>query len=141
MGVRTPLVLLGLDAAGALEVPQGADYDRAGWYKHSPTPGSIGPAVIAGHVDSARRGPSVFFRLAALRKGDTVRVTRSDGTVAVFAVNAVRRFPKAQFPTRLVYGNTTEAALRLITCGGSFDSARGSYRDNIIVSATMVSTA
>lgn len=138
--VRTSLVQLGLTSTGTLQVPSGADYDRAGWYKYSPTPGSIGPAVIAGHVDSARRGPSVFFGLAGLRNGDVVRVARSDGTVALFAVDTVRRYAKAQFPTQLVYGNTSNAVLRLITCGGTFDRQRGSYRDNIIVTATLVAT-
>lgn len=138
--VQSSLVQLGLTSAGTLQVPSGADYDRAGWYKHSPTPGSVGPAVIAGHVDSAGRGPSVFFGLAGLRSGDVVRVARSDGTVAVFAVDAVRRYAKAQFPTQLVYGNTTNAVLRLITCGGTFDRKLGSYRDNIVVSATLVAT-
>jgi hypothetical protein len=37
----------------------------------------------------------------------------------------------------LVYGNTDHAALRLITCGGPFDSA-GHYRDNVVVLASLV---
>jgi hypothetical protein len=28
--------------------------------------------------------------------------------------------------------------VRLITCGGSFDHATGSYRDNVVVTATLV---
>ena len=52
---------------------------------------------------------------------------------------AVRRFRKSQFPTRLVYGNTDHAALRLITCGGPFDSA-GHYRDNVVVLASLVAS-
>jgi hypothetical protein len=40
-------------------------------------------------------------------------------------------------PTKLVYGNTDHAALRLITCGGPFDSA-GHYRDNVVVLASLV---
>ena len=140
--VRTPLLQLGQRADGTLAVPvPGPHYDQAGWYRYSPTPGSLGPAVIAGHIDSRRGGPSVFFRLGELRRGDTVRVTRADGTVAVFAVEQVRRFHKSAFPTQLVYGNTDQAALRLITCGGPFDTTSGHYLDNIVVTATLTPPA
>jgi hypothetical protein len=38
-------------------------------------------------------------------------------------------------PTERVYGPTPDRALRLITCGGPFDYARRSYRDNVVVYA------
>ena len=139
IGVHSSLLQLGLTAQGALQVPPvGPHYDQAGWYRNSPAPGSVGPAVIVGHVDSARSGPSVFFRLASLRPHDTVLVDRADGTVAVFAVDAVRRYHKTAFPSQVVYGDTRGAALRLITCGGSFDRQDGHYRDNVVVFASLV---
>lgn len=137
--VRSPLLQLGQSADGALEVPKpGPHYDDAGWYRWSPTPGSLGPAVLVGHVDSATGGPSVFFRLTSLRRADTVRVTRADGSVVVFGVDEVRRYHKAEFPSQLVYGNTDRPVLRLITCGGPFDRASGHYQDNIVVLASLV---
>ncbi|MDT7537620.1 MAG: hypothetical protein QOI82_1205 [Actinomycetota bacterium] len=140
--VTSRLLQLGQSPDGTLAVPPpGPLYDRAGWYRYSPTPGAIGPAVIVGHIDSKRGGPSVFFRLGELRPHDTIRVGRADGTVAVFAVEQVRRFRKTDFPTALVYGNTTNAALRLITCGGPFDSSSGHYLDNIVVTASLAGTA
>jgi sortase (surface protein transpeptidase) len=140
--VRTSLLQLGQTAEGTLAVPApGPHYDQAGWYRYSPTPGARGPAVIVGHIDSKRGGPSVFFRLGQLRPRDTIEVTRADGTVAVFAVDDVRRFRKTDFPTALVYGNTTHAALRLITCGGPFDDSSGHYLDNVVVTASLVRTA
>ena len=36
------------------------------------------------------------------------------------------------------YGATTAPVLRLITCAGGFGRASGSYRDNLVVSATRV---
>ncbi len=80
----------------------------------------------------------MFFKLGDLRTGDRVRVTRRDGSVAVFEVTGVRRYPKDHFPTKLVYGNTNNAALRLITCGGSFNFSTGHYVDNIIAFASLV---
>jgi hypothetical protein len=44
---------------------------------------------------------------------------------------------KAAFPTELVYSPKPVAMLRLITCGGSFDHRARSYRDNVIVTATI----
>jgi hypothetical protein len=139
IGVRSELLSLGQAADGSLAVPSpGPKYDRAGWYRYSPRPGAIGPAVIVGHIDSRSGGPSVFFRLGELRPRDTIEVGRADGTTAVFVVAAVRRFHKADFPTQLVYGNTEHAELRLITCGGPFDRSTGHYVDNVVVTASLV---
>ena len=98
----------------------------------------IATAIIDGPIDSYEDGPSVFYRLGALQPGDEVMVTRSDGLVAVFRVDAVRVYPKDEFPITLVYGPTPHATLRLITCGGVFDRNSGSYEDNIVVFATMI---
>ncbi len=139
IGVHSEMQQVGLTAEHTLEVPApGPYYDQAAWYKHSATPGAVGPAIIVGHVDSAANGPSVFFDLGNLRPGDEVLVTRRDGTVAVFTVEAVRQYSKDDFPTELVYGETDHAALRLITCGGAFDRAQRSYRDNVVVFASLV---
>src|SRR5580700_2562270 len=116
IGVQTRLIHLGLTAAGALQVPPTTAV--AGWYTGSPRPGAIGPAVIAGHIDS-HVGPGVFFHLSQLRSGDQVFVRRADGTLAVFRVTAVRSYAKDRFPTLPVYGPTPDAELRLITCGGT----------------------
>jgi LPXTG-site transpeptidase (sortase) family protein len=136
IGVQTSLVRLGLTAAGALQVPPSSAV--AGWYTGSPRPGAVGSAVIAGHIDS-KAGPGVFYRLSALRPGDRVYVRRADGTLAEFRVTAVHQYAKDAFPTEAVYGATPDAELRLITCGGTFDYATGSYLSNTVVYAVLVS--
>ena len=138
IGVHSEMQQVGLTAEHTLEVPApGPYYDHAAWYRHSATPGAVGPSVIVGHVDSASGGPSVFFYLGDLRPGDEVLITRRDGTVAIFEVDAVGQYSKDDFPTELVYGDTDHAALRLITCGGAFDRAERSYVDNIVVFASL----
>lgn len=137
IGVHSSLLSLGLNTDGTIQVPSGTSYNRAGWYRYSPTPGSIGPAVILGHV-SGGGSTSVFFRLGELRSGNRVVVSRRDGSVAVFEISRVRHYPKNRFPTELVYGNTDHAALRLITCGGSFSFSTGHYVDNVIAFASLV---
>lgn len=140
IGVTSDLMRLGLAGDGTVEVPPLVPDDQAGWYRDGPAPGAVGPAVLLGHVDSAEHGPGVFFELGSLEPGDEVLVTRADGTVAVFAVDRVERHPKDDFPTIAVYGNTDGPQLRLITCGGAFDAAAGSYEDNVIAFATLVGT-
>jgi sortase (surface protein transpeptidase) len=135
IGVDSPLVRLGVDATGALAPP--AEYDRAGWFPGAPAPGDVGPAVVAGHVDS-REGPAVFWRLRELAAGDEVLVARDDGTAARFVVTGVARYAKDDFPTAAVYGPTPRAELRLVTCGGEFDRSARSYEDNVVVTAVLV---
>lgn len=134
IGVRTTLVRLGLTATGTLQVP--GSISVAGWYSGSPRPGAIGSAVIAGHIDSVS-GPGVFFRLREMRPGQLIYVERRHGPMAVFKVTSVRRFLKTKFPTAAVYGPVPNAQLRLITCGGTFDSATGHYLSNVIVFAVL----
>ena len=131
-GGRHALVRLGRAADGSIEVP--AQFDVAGWFDEGPRPGQPGPAVVLGHVDS-RTGPAVFSRVAALPRDAQVLVDRADGSTVGFRVSGTQRVPKLEFPTDLVYGPTLEPSLRLVTCGGSFDRVRGTYRDNVIVYA------
>lgn len=136
IGVASSVTRLGLDDAGAMEVP--ANPAVAGWYTGGPSPGALGPAVIAGHV-TWNGSPSVFYRLRQLRSGDSIAVQRADGTVATFAVGRVARFPKAEFPTDAVFGPADRAELRLVTCGGLYDEASHRYLDNVVVFARLVS--
>ena len=55
-----------------------------------------------------------------------------------FTVTRVARYAKGAFPTAEVYGPTPDAELRLITCGGAFDRAARSYRDNLVVYAALL---
>ncbi|MGW5191351.1 class F sortase [Kribbella sp. NPDC004138] len=132
--VNSPLEQLELDANGAMQVPK--DPAKAGWFTPSPAPGVIGRSVIAGHVTWNHR-PAVFFRLAELRAGDRIDVRRQDGRTAVFTVESVGQFAKDKFPTGQVYGGSDHAALRLITCGGTYDEAAHRYLDNVVVSARL----
>jgi hypothetical protein len=136
IGVSSALIPLGLNADGTIEVPPLGRSAPAGWYRYLATPGEIGPAVLLGHVDSARDGPAVFFRLTDLRAGDPIAVRRADGRTAVFSVTRVEEYPKSGFPTESVYGALDHPELRLVTCGGAFDKLRRQYHGNVVAYAT-----
>ena len=135
IGVQSRLVKLGLRANGEMQTPAPP---VAGWFTRGATPGALGPAVIAGHV--TWNGPAVFYRLGSMRRGDEVTVTREDGKVAIFTVSRVAHYSKSRFPSRAVYGPIDHAGLRLITCAGTYDSAkpRHKYSDNVVVFARLV---
>jgi LPXTG-site transpeptidase (sortase) family protein len=137
IGVHSPVSTLGLKSDGTIEEPPLSKPNLTGWYRLGPTPGEKGPAVIAGHVD-ANGGPAVFYRLKHLSKGDTVTVTRKDGSVVTFTLDAIQQVPKDAFPTKKVYGDIGFPGLRLITCGGSFDKRTGHYIDNVIAYGHLV---
>ena len=135
IGVKTNLITLGLasrrrDAGAVLDGGRGLVHRQ-------PAAGSIGSAIIVGHVDSVTsRG--VFYGLSQLKAGNDVFVKRADGTTAEFRVTEVQQYLKDKFPTQAVYGPTPDAELRLITCGGAFDPATHHYLSNIVVYATEV---
>ncbi|MFD3314616.1 class F sortase [Streptomyces sp. NPDC058694] len=138
LGVSSALETLGQNADGAMTTPKNPDL--AGWYEPGPTPGSQGPAVIAGHV-TWNGADAVFKGLDTLKAGDAVEVTREDGKTATFTVERVEEYPKKEFPTLEIYKNLDHAGLRLVTCGGKFDADRHYYPNNIVVFASMTGVA
>lgn len=134
IGVDSTLETLAVDGSGRLQAP--IDFDLAGWYADGVVPGQVGPAIIAGHVDSPT-APAVFAEIGSLAPGDEIIVTLADGAEQVFQVTTSVQSAKAEFPTAAVYSNVPAPELRLITCGGIFDSSTGHYLDNLIVFATL----
>src|SRR5262249_60782930 len=62
IGVHAGVVPLGLNPDRTVAVPP-LDRDApVGWYRYLASPGEAGPAVLLGHVDSARDGPAAFYR-------------------------------------------------------------------------------
>ena len=125
---------LGLQADQTVSVPN--SYTKVGWYEGGATPGENGPAVILGHVDS-KEGPAVFYSLGQLKVNDEIEITRSDGTVVVFVVEKLQRYPQSDFPTLAVYGSTDNSTLRLVTCSGTFDKREQRYSHNLVVYAKL----
>lgn len=125
---------LGLNADQTVSVPD--SYTEVGWYKNGSTPGEIGPAVILGHVDSVT-GPAVFYSLGQLKAGDEIEITREDGSLAIFVVTELKRYPQSDFPTLAVYGSTEGSTLRLVTCSGVFNHGIQRYSHNLVVFAEL----
>lgn len=139
--ISAPLIRLGLDGAGAVQVPPMGVPEEAGWYTGNPTPGERGAAIIVGHVDTAH-GRAVFYPLGNIQPGADIMVDRADHLAARFRVTSVEVVDKDRFPAARVYGTGRDLdpagipELRLITCGGAFDGQH--YADNLVVYAELV---
>ncbi len=140
---RVRLATRGIDArvygvdidtrSGALAIPK--DIDRVGWWRDGAAPGSANGAILlAGHIDSAKRGAGAFYGLRNARRGDTVTVTSDDGKVRDYRVTTMQRVRKAALPES-IYSRSGRRRLVLVTCGGPFNTATGHYRDNLVVTA------
>lgn len=134
--VSSPLVDLGLNPDGSLQVP--TDFAKAGWYSGGPYPGDANgpPALIAGHIDDYH-GPAIFYRLRELHPGDPVYVRRADGSTAAFVIYRTGDYLKSRFPTSSIYQPTHAPELRLITCTGQFDDHTRSYLSDFVAFARL----
>ena len=120
IGVSSPLLHLGLQADGTLEVPEGDDFDTAAWYDGSPRPGDVGPGRHRGPREQRRPRPVGVLRAGEHRgRRHASRWAARTAPPPTFEVYDVQQFPKDGFPTLQVYGNTAGPELRLITCGGT----------------------
>jgi len=132
--IDAPVLSVGIDLRrGALGTPR--NIRQAGWWKDGRAPGATsGTILITGHVDSARAGAGAFFSLRRSKVGDEVELRTADGRTFRYRVTTVRAHPKNALPTS-IYSSAGAPRLVLVTCGGRFDQATGSYGDNIVVTA------
>ncbi|MFJ6565192.1 sortase domain-bontaining protein [Streptomyces sp. NPDC091412] len=108
IGVDTPLLSLGLEPDGTVQVPPVTAHDQAGWYRYSPTPGQVGPSVVLGHVTVGSYGDGVFRHLDRLRTGETIDARLDFATPRPRQDTATRRAPSA--PSRTAAAGTRGTA-------------------------------
>lgn len=131
IGLDAPILSVGVDEENQFAVPAA---DTVGWYEHSSTPGSAGSSVLAAHVDYGGRA-GAFFNLANLELGETLEVEMADGSVLRYRVTDNVLYDKQELPATELFRKDGNAVLTLITCGGTFDQERRSYRGNVVVTA------
>ena len=133
--VDHPLIPVRLNPNGSMEIPH--DVQEIGWFEpQGVLPGDDGTAVLAGHVDSRSQGPGAFYDLRHLDVGDPVTITDGDQQQE-WVVTARRSYDKNRIPIDDIFVDHGDPRLVLITCGGAFDRTARSYRDNIVVYASL----
>lgn len=138
LGVTDARVLaLGVSGDGAVATPSSI-YD-VGWFDGSAKPGTGGVSLIVGHV-SGVSAPGVFGSIHSLNAGDMVEIELGNGDILSYRVDGVESFPadKVDMSRVLQYNSNDAEGLNLITCFGSFDSARQQYRERLVVYTTRI---
>jgi LPXTG-site transpeptidase (sortase) family protein len=137
IGVDANVVHLGVDDQGYMEAPK-EPLDVA-WYSFSSHPSFGGNAVFAGHVDSAKIGPAIFWRLRQVTNGDQIDVALSDGTTYSYRVINATSFSSSDAPVQDIIGPTEKDSITIITCDGVFNTRTHEYDRRLIVRAERVS--
>jgi sortase A len=135
LGVETQIEEVGKDEDGKMASP--GNTENAGWYALGERPGETGSAVVAGHYDD-EDGPSIFFRLGELTRGDIIRILGTDGKTYEFEVFAVERYKDEYFPIDHVFSLQTGKYLNLITCDGWFSPQEQDYSERLVVFSKLV---
>jgi sortase (surface protein transpeptidase) len=132
LAVDGPVLPAGVNSENELDVPP--DARTLVWYRHGPSPGEPGSAVIAGHLNW-RGETGLFADLASTPVGAAIAVAYDDGSQRSFTVTTVELVPKPEVSVNGVFARDGERVLRLVTCGGEFDDDVNSYRSNVVVTA------
>ena len=130
----TGVVGVGLQPDKSMEIPK---VGLVGWYNLGPAPGASGPAVVVSHVSWQGKKGS-FYYLRQLKAGDKVFIYDASGDFATFQVDSRETVPKTELPKEKIWSNTKDPVIRLVTCGGEYDSATGHYLSNVIVYGHLV---
>lgn len=134
LGIDAPVDAVGVLPDGTAEIPE--DAQRVGWYRFGPVPGADrGAAVLVGHRDARGQGPGALYGLVGIGVGDSLTVTRRDGSAVTYRVVERRRWEKQAVPLDRLYARSGPPRLVVITCGGAYDPDRGGYQDNVVVTA------
>ncbi|MER3439402.1 MAG: hypothetical protein C4346_18430 [Chloroflexota bacterium] len=142
VAIRIPAIQVDTDVETA-RIVDGVMQDPSGpwivaWYSQTSRVGVPGNAVFAGHLDYYGVGPAVFWRLRELLPGDVIEITGNTGLLYRYRVEWVRAFDTGTAPVAEIVGPTTTESVTLITCGGTFDAARGEYDQRVVVRAVRI---
>jgi sortase (surface protein transpeptidase) len=117
------------------------DPSQVGWWVASAPAGARqGSIVIVGHIDSAASGPGALFHLDRIKPGQTIDLSSGSKT-ARYRTTSMRFYPKSAGLPADLFNPAGPARLVLISCGGTFDRAKRSYRSNVVVIGTPTAAA
>ncbi|MEX2533899.1 MAG: class F sortase [Nitriliruptoraceae bacterium] len=142
LGVAMPVVAVGLEDDGAMEIPE--DVMTAGHYNPGGLgvlPGSPGTAVFAAHVDSRQQGRGALYELSTMNVNDLIGIASPDGTMHMWRVTEVVTYRKEVLPFDDLFTFAGPSRIAVITCGGEFDRSARSYTHNVVVLAEPTDSA
>lgn len=137
LGLKARVMQVGVKSNGVLDTPRNV-YDAA-WYTGSAKPGQQGATVIDGHVSSMRT-KGVFYNLKNLQQGDTIRITKGDGTVLTYRIVQKQTYKAESVDMQKVIRPISEgkSGLNIITCTGKVKPGTNDFTHRIVVFAEQV---
>jgi LPXTG-site transpeptidase (sortase) family protein len=123
---------VGITKNGNMATPN--NFTDVGWFKYGALPGTIGSAVIAGHVDDGFALPAVFSNLNDIKKGDDIYVDTVGGTTIRFVVTDIKTYDYTA-PTEEIFNQTNGSFLKLITCAGVWVDKYKTHNKRLVVTA------
>ncbi len=128
----------GVTSENAVDAPHNI-YDSS-WYNASALPGSsAGTSLILGHV-SGWTAPGVFKNLKNIEKGAVIKIEKGNGEELEYRVASVEEIDvdKVDMNEVLRPSGNLKRDLKIMTCGGEFDSETREFQTRIIVSAKQI---
>jgi hypothetical protein len=135
-GGTARLVRKEITANAVLPIPRGLG-DAAYWGAKLGARG--GAALVSGHVNwGGRKGP--FDELWSMRPGQDVSIMDSAGGRWIYRVTDAVTLHKDTLPAQAprLFGQDGPHRLVLVTCGGDYLGGTDGYRDNRVVTATLL---
>lgn len=137
IGIDALIEHVGLNPRGNMAVP--STYGTVAWYKDGTTPGDVGNAVIAGHLDNSLGLSGIFENLNRLRIGDRIEIVGENGERITFGIISMNVYKSAAAPADEIFGGDgTSRNLVLITCNGAWDDGVKSYDKRLVVIAERI---
>ena len=136
-GATARVVAVDTQPDGALGLP--SDPAVAGWWVGGALAGEVfGNVVLAGHIDSRKRGIGYFAALLEAEPGDRVELT-GHGLRQTYVVRSNREVDKDALSSATdTFGRSGPGRLVLLTCTGTFDPRTRHYDRNLVVTADPV---
>ncbi|WP_084628628.1 class F sortase [Amycolatopsis nigrescens] len=122
---------------GTLPIPRGLE--EASWWG-AKLGAPKGASLLSGHVNwGGTKGP--FDQLWRIRAGQNVTVLDARGLPWIYRVDEIVTLHKDELPKHApqLFGQDGPPRLVLVTCGGDYVGGTDGYRDNRVVTASLVS--
>lgn len=129
--VDAAVQFVGLTKNNAMANP--SNFTDVAWYKYGPVPGTLGSAVMAGHLDNALALDGVFKKLNELGVGDDVYVTDENGRKLHFRVTDVETYAYDNTPSEKIFMANDNKRLNLITYAGKWLKAQKTYDQRLVI--------
>jgi len=138
VGIEADIVSVSVDTEGFLETPE--KWNEAGWYVKGAKPSEIGNFLVNAHYDDTSGRPAAFWNLKNINIGDKVSVLDSYNRTFDYVVTKVY-YVDVNDPERSnVFKPYMEdkSLMTLITCGGVWSVADGTYSKRLVVNAELI---